>query len=145
ADVLVVSGGVSVGPHDHVRPALADLGVEQRFWGVALRPGKPTWFGVRDGRLAFGLPGNPVSAVVTFHLFVAPALRALQGLSPLPRRATAVLGEPVRRLATREQVVRVTLGQDDGRTVAVTTGPQNSHLLTSVLGADALAFIAPGE
>ena len=73
ADLIVVCGGVSVGEHDHVRPALAELGAEQVFWGVALRPGKPTWFGVRkggsgDGTLIFGLPGNPVSAMVTFIL-----------------------------------------------------------------------------
>ena len=78
ADVVCVSGGVSVGPHDHVKPALAGLGVEERFWGVRLQPGKPTWFGTtREGRLVFGLPGNPVSAMVTFHLFARPAVRAL--------------------------------------------------------------------
>ena len=76
-------GGVSVGPHDHVKRALAELGVEERFWGVALKPGKPTWFGVaRAGTLVFGLPGNPVSAMVTFQLFARPALRALQGADP---------------------------------------------------------------
>ncbi len=63
ADIVVVSGGVSVGPHDHVKPALADLGVHEHFWRVALQPGGPTWFGERDGRLVFGLPGNPVSRV----------------------------------------------------------------------------------
>ncbi len=88
ADVVCVSGGVSVGPHDHVRGAMAELGVEERFWGVRLRPGKPTWFGVRGGTLAFGLPGNPVSATVTFQLFVRPALAALQGADPAARRVT---------------------------------------------------------
>jgi molybdopterin molybdotransferase len=146
ADMLVMSGGVSVGPHDHVRPALEQLGVEQRFWGVKLQPGKPTYFGTRDQTLVFGLPGNPVSAIVTFHLFVRTALRALQGLDPLPHRFTVHLTEDVRRNPRREQAVRVTLADEpDGRTLATTTGPQNSHLLTSVVGADALAFIAPGE
>jgi molybdopterin molybdotransferase len=79
AEVAVVCGGVSVGAHDHVKSALADLGAEEVFWGVALRPGRPTWFGVHGGGLAFGLPGNPVSAFVTFVLFVRPALRALAG------------------------------------------------------------------
>ena len=80
ADVAIVCGGVSVGAHDHVRPALTALGVEERFWGVALKPGRPTWFGVREGGgLVFGLPGNPVSAIVTFLLFVRPALLALAG------------------------------------------------------------------
>jgi molybdopterin molybdotransferase len=146
ADMLVMSGGVSVGPHDHVRPALEQLGVEQRFWGVKLQPGKPTYFGTRDQTLVFGLPGNPVSAIVTFHLFVRTALRALQGLDPLPRRFAVELTEDVRRNPRREQAVRVTLADEpDGRTLATTTGPQNSHLLTSVVGADALAFIAPGD
>ena len=87
ADVVCVSGGVSVGPHDHVKPALRDLGVAERFWGIALRPGKPTWFGSRDRALVFGLPGNPVSAMVTFQLFVRPALAALQGAPAAPTRA----------------------------------------------------------
>src|SRR5262249_7381756 len=69
ADVVLLSGGVSVGPHDHVKGALAELGVEERFWRIALRPGKPTWFGARGDTLVFGLPGNPVSAMVTFLLF----------------------------------------------------------------------------
>src|SRR5207248_7677289 len=80
ADVVIVSGGVSVGAHDHVKPALANLAVDEAFWGVALQPGKPTWFGSRGSKLVFGLPGNPVSAAVTFALFAAPALRRLSGL-----------------------------------------------------------------
>ena len=86
ADVLVTSGGVSVGPHDLVRMVEAELGVEEVFWGVAMKPGKPISFGVLEGRLVFGLPGNPVSALVGFELFVRPALLALQGAAdPLPR------------------------------------------------------------
>src|SRR5579884_1866517 len=77
ADVLIISGGVSVGPHDHVKPSLANPGVTEHFWRVALQPGKPTWFGSRDDRLVFGLPGNPVSAAVTFSLFARPAIETL--------------------------------------------------------------------
>ncbi|HEX2292446.1 MAG TPA: gephyrin-like molybdotransferase Glp, partial [Gaiellaceae bacterium] len=85
ADVLVTSGGVSVGPHDLVRSVGAELGVEEVFWGVAVKPGKPLWFGTRGRTLVFGLPGNPVSALVSFELFVRPAVLALQGhRSPLP-------------------------------------------------------------
>ena len=146
ADVVIVSGGVSVGPHDHVKPALADLGVEQVFWRVALQPGKPTWFGRRGSVLVFGLPGNPVSAVVTFALFVAPALAALQGRTPehqlIPE---AVLGTSVRRNPDREQAVRVRLERQDGRIVATPNGAQGSHIVTSLLGADALALIPAGE
>jgi molybdopterin molybdotransferase len=145
ADVVIVSGGVSVGPHDHVKDALRDLGVEEHFWGVRLRPGKPTWFGTRDGTLAFGLPGNPVSAMVTFQLFARPALAALQGAPPDAPRASAVLAHPVARNPRREEAVRVRLRHTDGGLVAETTGEQGSHMLTSMLGADGLALIAPGE
>jgi molybdopterin molybdotransferase len=145
ADVTIVSGGISVGPHDHVKPALRELGVEERFWGVRLRPGKPTWFGERDGRLAFGLPGNPVSAMVTFHLFVRTALAALQGADPTAPRARATLEEPVARHPTREQAVRVRLETSDDGWSARPTGPQGSHMLTSMLGAAAIARIAPGD
>jgi molybdopterin molybdotransferase len=145
-DVVLVSGGVSVGPHDHVKPALRELGVEESFWGVRLRPGKPTWFGTRDGTLAFGLPGNPVSAMVTFQLFARPALLALQGAPPDAPRAKARLDEPIRRNPHREQAIRVRLLQSESGPIArPTTGAQGSHVLTSMLGADALAFIAPGE
>jgi molybdopterin molybdotransferase len=145
ADVVIVSGGVSVGPHDHVKPALADLGAEERFWGVRLRPGKPTWFGTRAETLAFGLPGNPVSAMVTFQLFVRPGLAALQGADPSATRAQATLDVAVPRNPKREEAVRVRLqGAGDGWH-ATPTGPQGSHVLTSMLGADALARIEQGE
>ena len=145
ADVVCISGGVSVGPHDHVKDALADLGAEQRFWGVALKPGKPTWFGVRDRALAFGLPGNPVSAMVTFQLFALPALRALVGADPEPVRASALLDAPVKLSPAREQAVRVRLRADAGGWRATPTGPQQSHLLTSMVGAAALALVPRGE
>lgn len=146
ADVVLISGGVSVGPHDHVKPALRELGVEERFWGVRLRPGKPAWFGTRGDTLAFGLPGNPVSAMVTFQLFARPALAALQGAAPEAPRAQARLDEPIRRNPQREQAIRVRLLQSENGPVArPTTGAQGSHVLTSMLGADALAFIPPGE
>lgn len=146
ADVVIVSGGVSVGPHDHVKPALAELGVEERFWGVLLRPGKPTWFGTRGETLAFGLPGNPVSAMVTFQLFARPALAALQGAPPGVRRFAASLEEPIARNPRREQAVRVRLRQGrDGLLAQPTTGAQGSHVLTSMLGADAFALIPAGD
>jgi molybdopterin molybdotransferase len=145
ADVLCVSGGVSVGPHDHVKPALTALGVAEDFWRVSLQPGKPTWFGTREDSLVFGLPGNPVSAMVTFTLFARPALRALQGATDAPR-GRARLTETVRRAPDRTQAVRVVLSAaDDGTLEARTTGPQGSHLVSSLLGAQALAFIPLGE
>jgi len=141
ADVLLLTGGVSVGPHDHVKPALGALGVEEVFWRVALRPGKPLWFGRRGAQLVFGLPGNPVSAIVCFLLFARPALAAMQGVPRPPAPGRAVLGEPVPRQRGREEAVRVRL--EDGR--AMPTGPQGSHQLSSMLGADALAIVPRGD
>lgn len=155
-DVICVSGGVSVGPHDHVRPALAELGFEQRIWGVRLKPGKPFFFGVRDTdhrrQWAFGLPGNPVSAMVTFQLFARPLLRALQGADPAATRSSAVLDGPIRANADRDQAVRCRLRMADDGWHAEPTGPQGSHVMSSMLGARALAIVpaaerdlAPGE
>ncbi len=146
ADVTVVSGGVSVGPHDHVKPALARLEVAEVFWGVSLQPGKPTWFGTAGDKLVFGLPGNPVSAFVTFSLFVRPALAALQGAGDEgPLDDEALLAVAVRRNPDREQAVRVRLQRRDGATIALPNGPQASHIVTSLLGADALALIPAGD
>jgi molybdopterin molybdotransferase len=141
ADVVVICGGVSVGRYDHVRPALGALGARQSFWGVALKPGRPTWFGTLEGTPVFGLPGNPVSAIVTFTLLVRPALRALQGAAIDERRWSAVLDRDYEKPAGRAHAVRCRLyAQDDGWH-AEPTGAQGSHILTSMLGADALAIV----
>jgi molybdopterin molybdotransferase len=145
ADLVCISGGVSVGAHDHVKDELRALEVEERFWGIALKPGKPTWFGRGERALVLGVPGNPVSAMVTFHLFGRPALRALQGADPDEVRATAVLDEPVARSPGREQAVRCRLRASEDGWHAAPTGEQGSHVLTSMLGADALALIPHGE
>jgi molybdopterin molybdotransferase len=145
ADVVCVSGGVSVGPHDHVKPALSSLGVEERFWRVALKPGKPTWFGTRGEKVVFGLPGNPVSAMVTFHLFARPALRALAGAGADDTRATAILDQQLPRNTARDEVVRCRLrAEDDGWHVSPTKN-QSSHILTSMLGAEAFALVEAGD
>ncbi len=146
AEVTVITGGVSVGEHDHVKGALSDLGCEEVFWGVALRPGRPTWFGRSPtGGLVFGLPGNPVSAVVTFILFARPAIRAVLGADPLATRATAILDEGYAKRRGRAHAVRCALTIADGRLHARPTGPQGSHVLTSMLGAGALAWIPAGS
>jgi molybdopterin molybdotransferase len=145
SDVVVVSGGVSVGPHDHVKPALLELGVDEHFWRVALQPGKPTWFGARGDTLVFGLPGNPVSAFVTFSLFVAPALAASQGRLLPVATGEARLATEVRRNPQREQAIRVRLIPERDRLLAAPTGLQDSHVVSSLIGADALAMIPAGS
>ena len=147
SDLTVVCGGVSVGEHDLVRAALAELGAEQVFWGVALRPGKPTWFGVRQGgsahgTLVFGLPGNPVSAMITFLLLARPAIRALLDAPPQDAwRTTATLDEAYEKHPGRAHAVRCRLElREDGWHVRPTKD-QRSHVLTSMLGADVLAIV----
>ena len=139
-DVLVTSGGVSVGPHDLVRNVGAELGVEEVFWGIAMRPGKPLWFGTRGETLVFGLPGNPVSSFVCFELFVRPALLALQGhASPAPPFEPGTLAGPVRRNAARDDLVR-----RGPKGLAPITG-QESHMITRAATADALVLVPRGK
>jgi molybdopterin molybdotransferase len=145
ADVVAIAGGVSVGPHDHVKGALAALGVEERFWGIRIRPGKPTWFGTHGDTLVFGLPGNPVSAIVIFLTLAMGALAAQQGRSGALARVRATLSEPLPRNAGRTEAVRVRLRHTAGGLEATPTGPQGSHVTTSLLGADGLAFVPEGE
>jgi molybdopterin molybdotransferase len=144
ADVAIVCGGVSVGEHDHVRGALAELRVEPAFWGIALRPGKPTWFGSRGATLVFGLPGNPVSAVVTFVLLVRPALAALAGAAPERTRTTAILDGDYEKAPGRAHAIRCRLTLREDGWHAAPAPRQGSHVLTSMLGADCLA-LAPAE
>jgi molybdopterin molybdotransferase len=141
ADVLVTSGGVSVGPHDLVRRLLAELGAEEVFWRVAVKPGKPVAFATRGTTLVFGLPGNPVSALVGFELFVRPALRALQGAPPGPHYRPARLGRTVRRDRERDVLMRARV--DGGDVVPV--GGQESHMIVRAASADALVLVPRGE
>jgi molybdopterin molybdotransferase len=141
ADVAIVCGGVSVGEHDHVKAALADLGAEQVLWRVALKPGGPTWFGTRGEALVFGLPGNPVSAMVTFLLLARPALLAMSGGEPGGRRVTARLGADYAKPTDRAHAVRCRLEADERGWVATPLPRQGSHVLTSMLAADCLALI----
>lgn len=142
ADVVVSSGGVSVGPHDLVRRVAAELGVEEVFWRVAVKPGKPISFGVRDATLVFGLPGNPVSTLVGFELFVRPALRALEGeRDPGPRFRQAPLARPVRRNDARDELVRA---RWRGGALEALSG-QESHMIVRAAGADALVLVPRGD
>ena len=145
ADVLVTSGGVSVGPHDLVRRIEAELGVEEVFWRVAIKPGKPVAFGVRGETLVFGLPGNPVSSLVGCELFVKPALRALQGLAePLPRVEAGVLAAPLRRNDARDEFVRARARLDRNGVVLEPLTGQESHMIVHAAAATALVYVPRG-
>jgi molybdopterin molybdotransferase len=145
ADVVVSSGGVSVGPHDHVKPVMAALGVREVFWRLAHKPGKPLWFGVAgNGALVFGLPGNPVSSLVCFELFLRPALAAMQH-GRAPERPVARLAEPVKRLRERDHAVRCRLAASPDGMQLHPLGPQDSHLIVHAAGADAIALVDAGE
>ena len=145
-DVLLVSGGSSVGVHDHVRPTLEALGVTMRFWRVEMRPGHPVAFGTTvDGGLVFGLPGNPVSSMVCFEQFVLPALRQMMGHRRLFRRTVeARLAHPVKIRPGRTEFVRVVLDRDAHGYVARSTGTQSSGVLLSMAVADGL-LVVPGS
>jgi molybdopterin molybdotransferase len=150
ADVLVSSAGVSVGDHDHVRPTLERLGVRLAFWGVEMKPGYPVTFGRAEGgrgAFVFGLPGNPVSAMVTFELFVRPLLLRLAGRSDLARPEVAALaGERFAKKPGREHYVRVCLEpRADGALVARSTGTQSSGALRSMTLADGLLVFPAGD
>jgi molybdopterin molybdotransferase len=140
-DVTVVAGGVSVGAHDHVRDALTELGATCVFWGLALKPGRPAWFGTAGSTLVFALPGNPVSAIVTFVLLVRPALHALLGLRRPHRATSATIDSDYQKTPGRAHALRCTLALRDDGWHAQPTGPQGSHVLTSMLDADALAIV----
>lgn len=142
-DVLLVSGGSSVGVHDHVRPTLEALGVTMRFWRVEMRPGHPVAFGTTvQGGLVFGLPGNPVSSMVCFEQFVLPALRHMMGAPRLFRRTLeARLAHAVKIRPGRTEFVRVVLERDGHGYVARSTGTQSSGVLLSMAVADGLLVV----
>jgi molybdopterin molybdotransferase len=146
ADVVVTTGGVSVGPHDLVRETEADLGVEEVFWRVAVKPGKPISFGVRGATLVFGLPGNPVSSLVGFELFVRPALAALQGaVDAGPHFEAGRLATPLRRNPARDELVRArrTTSADGSRLEPVSG--QESHMIVRAAAANALVLVPRGD
>lgn len=144
ADVLVTSGGVSAGAHDHVKGVLARLG-DVEFRKVGMKPGMPQAFGFVDGVPCFALPGNPVSAFVSFEVFVRPAIRRMQGRSDLNRpQVAARLATAHRSPSDKVEFVRVRLERDEGGGwQAVPTGEQGSGILRSAVLADGLAEIPP--
>ena len=146
ADLIVSTAGISVGEHDHVRAVLDDLGTEHRFWKLRMRPGAPVGFGIVRGVPWIGLPGNPVSTMVTFELFVRPAIRAMMG-HPLPfRRAVPVrLAEPVTLRPRLQHFLRAVVTEGAEGAEVRLTGPQGSGILTSMVKANALLIIPEGQ
>lgn len=145
ADVFVSSAGVSVGEYDLVREAFTRAGAELHLWRVSMRPGKPITFGTLGRRLVFGLPGNPVSAMVTFELFVRPTILTLAGLRQVMRpRIRARALDPIANPGHRRGYLRVTLARDGDEYGARLTGDQGSAILRSMVEADGLAVV-PGD
>jgi molybdopterin molybdotransferase len=146
ADVVIASGGISVGDTDHVRGACAGLGVRQAFWKVAVKPGKPVYFGLRGKQLVFGLPGNPVSAMVCFHLFVRPALLQMMGCTPPGLTAVrASLTHGLSKKPGRTEFVRgVLAGSASGEFRVTPVRGQDSHMVGGLAEANAL-IVVPAE
>jgi molybdopterin molybdotransferase len=146
SDFVVTSGGVSVGAYDFVKEALAAIGAETKFWRVSMKPGKPVVVSRARDRVVFGLPGNPASCFVSFHLFVAPALRKALGQSDavFPPMVRARLTSPLRSAGDRRVYVRVRLAAHDGELRARPLATQGSGALTSMLGANGLAIVEEG-
>lgn len=144
-DVLLVSGGTSVGVHDYVRPTLEALGVQMQFWRVAMKPGHPMAFGIAPLTWVFGIPGNPVSSMVCFEEFIGPALRKLMGHTRLFRQTvTATLTREVKHRHRRTEFVRVMLARQGDVWVATPTGNQGSGILRSMAMAEGL-MVVPAE
>src|SRR3989338_2325942 len=144
-DVLLVSGGTSVGVHDYVRPTIEALGAKMLFWRVAMKPGHPVAFGKIGEKIIFGLPGNPVSSMVCFEQFVVPALRRMMGHARTHRRTIdARMTHNVKHQPGRTEFIRVLLAKEDGGYTATSTGAQGSGMLLSMVRADGLAVL-PAE
>jgi molybdopterin molybdotransferase len=142
----VTTGGASVGPHDLVRKVQGELRVEEVFWGVAMKPGRPVAFGMRRGHPVFNIPGNPVSALVCFELLVRPAVRALQGAAdPLPLYERGTLALSVSRNGERDEFVRARTEHANGDISLHPLRSQESHMIVSAAQADALVLVPRGS
>ena len=143
AHIVVTSGGVSMGRFDLLRPALLDLGVREIFWKVAQKPGSPLFFGVRDKTLIFGLPGNPVSAIIVFMEYVWPVIQKMQGITP-PPKLRAVLSETFPRLAQKHRFLFGRAWIEGHRLMVQPTQKHGSHMFTSALQANCILDASPG-
>jgi molybdopterin molybdotransferase len=145
-DLVVTTAGISVGEHDYVRSVLEELGAELRFWKLRMRPGAPVGFGILSGMPWIGLPGNPVSTMVTFELFVRPAIRKMMGHAlPFRRTVPVSLAEPVSLKPKLQHFLRAVVAEGPHGPEARLTGPQGSGILTSMVRANALLVIPEGQ
>jgi molybdopterin molybdotransferase len=148
ADFILSSGGVSVGEYDFIKKVLDDMGAEPKLWRVAMKPGKPLFFSLLQGKPYFGLPGNPISSLMSFLQFVRPAVRKAAG-HPQDRlllpQARAVLDQTLENDGDRRQYMRARLRRQEGRLHAAVQASQGSHILTSMLGANGIVVLAPYE
>jgi len=146
SDLLVTTAGISVGEHDYLRGVLDQLGAEQRFWKLRMRPGAPVGFGILKGIPWIGLPGNPVSTMVTFELFVRPAIRKMSGHAlPFRRSVPVRLAEPISLKPRLQHFLRAVVTEGVDGPEARLTGPQGSGILTSMVAANALLVIPEGQ
>ena len=143
SDVLVTTGGISMGDYDYLKDVFGTVGVEVLFWKVAQKPGKPMTFGVRHGKPVFALPGNPVSATLSFELYVRPALRKMMGHTRLYRPTVrAVLEQDIKKKAGRRNFIRgIVERKEDGVLYANTTGEQGSGILRSMSNANGIIVL----
>jgi molybdopterin molybdotransferase len=144
-DLIITSGGVSMGDYDYVRDVMNEIGMEQKFWKVAMRPGKPNLFGMIEGKPFFGLPGNPVSGMVGFEVFIGPAIRKMLGQKDEEREVDALLQEDIKKKKGLRFFIRAVTRWEGGRYVTVTTGPQGSGMLSSMVRADSLIILPEDE
>ncbi len=144
SDVILSSGGISMGRYDFVRAVLADMGLRERFWGVSQKPGKPLFFGTMEKILVFGLPGNPVSVFICFMEYVWPTFERCMGLEP-QRKLEAVLSEPFPRDPVMHRFLFGNFWTDRGIVKCAPTKKLGSHMLTSAVGANAILESGPGK
>jgi len=144
-DLIITSGGVSMGEYDLVREVLRKLGFQELFYKVAMRPGKPNLFGIIGSKPVFGLPGNPVSCMIGFEVFVRPAILRMLGQDDDRMEVEATLEEDIRKKRGLRFFLRAQTGWKDGRYVTRTTGPQGSGILSSMLLANSLMILPEGE
>ncbi len=146
ADIVIFSGGVSVGPHDLVKKAAAECGFERLFWRVRQRPGKPLFVAQKDSKLLFGLPGNPVSAYMCFLFYVTPVLRYLAGHGKDIRKVSGVMNTELVNKLTRAQMYRVMMRDgENGIREVIPIARQGSHMLTSVSDANGFILLEVGQ